>query len=38
MGVGGIDSWGQTPLEKYMLHPQERSFTFSLRPVTNQVQ
>ena len=38
MGVGGIDSWGQTPLEKYMLHPKERSFTFTLRPVTNRVQ
>ena len=37
MGVGGIDSWGQTPLEKYMLHPKERSFTFTLRPVTNRV-
>ena len=37
MGVGGIDSWGQTPLEEYMLHPQERSFTFTLRPVTNRV-
>ena len=38
MGVGGIDSWGQTPLEKYMLHPKERSFTFTLRPVTDRVQ
>lgn len=33
MGVGGIDSWGQLPLEKYRIHPAEREFRFVIRPV-----
>ena len=35
MGVGGIDSWGQWPLEQYRLHPQPRDFHFTLRPIVN---
>lgn len=33
MGVGGIDSWGQTPLDSYMVHPEEYEFVFVLRPI-----
>ncbi len=33
MGVGGIDSWGQKPLDEYMVHPAEYEFGFVLRPV-----
>ena len=35
MGVGGVNSWGKTPLEAYLLHPAEREFSFVLRPVRN---
>lgn len=35
MGVGGINSWGQLPLEKYRIHAAEREFRFMLRPVVN---
>ena len=35
MGVGGIDSWGRRPLEKYRLPACEREFRFVLRPVVN---
>ena len=35
MGLGGIDSWGALPLEKYRLHAQPREFEFILRPVCN---
>ncbi|MFC4471031.1 glycoside hydrolase family 2 TIM barrel-domain containing protein [Streptomyces xiangluensis] len=30
MGVGGIDSWGAAPLEKYLLH-SGRSYTYAYR-------
>ncbi len=33
MGVGGIDSWGQSPLDQYMVHPAEYEFRFVLRPL-----
>lgn len=33
MGVGGIDSWGQKPLEAYTVHPAEYEFVFVLRPL-----
>ena len=35
MGVGGINSWGQRPMEVYRLHPERREFSFVLRPVRN---
>ena len=35
MGVGGINSWGQLPMEKYRLPACEREFRFVLRPVAN---
>ncbi len=35
MGVGGIDSWGRIPLEKYLIPAAGREFTFILRPVNN---
>ncbi len=33
MGVGGIDSWGRLPLDKYMVHPAEYEFNVVIRPV-----
>lgn len=33
MGVGGIDSWGQWPLEEYRVHPDEYEFVVTLRPL-----
>ena len=33
MGVGGTNSWGATPLAKYMIPAQERNFSFWLKPV-----
>ena len=35
MGLGGIDSWGALPLEKYRLHAQPREFSFILQPICN---
>ena len=35
MGVGGINSWGQWPLEQYRIPAAPRSFHFLLRPVNN---
>ena len=35
MGVGGINTWGRLPLEKYRLPAREREFRFVLRPVVN---
>ncbi|MBP5218488.1 MAG: DUF4981 domain-containing protein [Bacteroidales bacterium] len=35
MGVGGINSWGELPLEKYRLHAQPREFEFIFRPLCN---
>jgi beta-galactosidase len=33
MGVGGIDSWGRQPLEKYRIPYADREFRFLIRPV-----
>ena len=33
MGVGGPDSWGQTPFEAYVLPAAERSFSFTVLPL-----
>ena len=33
MGVGGINSWGKEPLEKYRVPARETEFNFVLRPV-----
>ena len=33
MGVGGIDSWGQWPLEKYRLNYKSYSYSFKISPV-----
>ncbi|HEY5509837.1 MAG TPA: glycoside hydrolase family 2 TIM barrel-domain containing protein [Prolixibacteraceae bacterium] len=33
MGVGGIDSWGQWPLEKYRLNYKNYSYSFKISPV-----
>ena len=35
MGVGGINSWGALPMEKYRLPAREREFRFILSPVLN---
>jgi beta-galactosidase len=34
-GVGGNNSWGARPLDKYTLWPQEYSYTFRMRPLDN---
>ena len=33
MGVGGDNSWGAKPLDKYMLYPGEYSYEFTIWPV-----
>ncbi len=35
MGVGGINSWGRRPLEKYRIPATEREFRFVIRPIAN---
>ena len=35
MGVGGVNSWGWTALDPYLLHPVPREFRFVLSPVVN---
>ncbi|MBQ6253281.1 MAG: DUF4981 domain-containing protein [Bacteroidales bacterium] len=35
MGVGGINSWGTWPLERYRLHAKVRDFKFIVRPIVN---
>ena len=35
MGVGGINSWGTIPLEKYRIPAGEREFVFFIRPIGN---
>ena len=35
MGVGGINSWGKEPMEKYRLPAQPREFRFILSPCVN---
>ena len=35
MGVGGINSWGQRPMEKYRIPAREREFRVMLRPMAN---
>jgi beta-galactosidase len=34
MGLGGDDSWGALPLEKYRIKAQPLSYRFRLRPIT----
>lgn len=34
-GVGGIDSWGSTPLNEYTLYPSNYNYTFKISPFTN---
>ena len=34
-GVGGVDSWGAQPLDKYLVHPTSREFRFTLFPLMN---
>ena len=34
-GVGGVDSWGAWPLERYRVHACEREFRFVISPVLN---
>ena len=34
MGVGGIDSWYSWPLQQYRIQAAERTFRFTIRPVT----
>ena len=34
MGVGGDDSWGARPLDKYMLFPKGYVYKFRLRPIS----
>ncbi|MEL6923140.1 MAG: glycoside hydrolase family 2 TIM barrel-domain containing protein, partial [Bacteroidota bacterium] len=33
MGVGGVDSWGALPLEKYRIFPKPMQFSFTLQAV-----
>lgn len=33
MGIGGINSWGALPLEKYRIKPQQYAFSFRLKAV-----
>ena len=35
MGLGCINSWGQWPLEEYLIPAQEYTFCFTLTPVNN---
>ena len=32
MGLGCVNSWGETPRDEYMIHPREYSFTLTLSP------
>ena len=32
MGVGGIDTWGSTPLKEYMLEDMEYTFRLVMAP------
>ena len=34
MGVGGDNSWGAKPLDKYMIYPGEYSYEFTIWPVS----
>jgi beta-galactosidase len=33
MGVGGINSWGAKPLDKYLIYPVDYTFEFIIHPV-----
>jgi beta-galactosidase len=35
MGVGGDNSWGAKPLDKYMIYPGEYAYEFVISPVNN---
>ncbi|MDD6379521.1 MAG: hypothetical protein PUG12_06720, partial [Prevotella sp.] len=32
-GIGGTNSWGAWPLEKYRVHYGSKSFTFNINPL-----
>jgi beta-galactosidase len=38
MGVGGDNSWGARPLDKYVIYPGEYAYSFVIRPVTSRDQ
>ena len=38
MGLGCIDSWGALPLDQYMIHYGDYTFTFVMTPVTHHVE
>lgn len=38
MGVGGDNSWGARPLDKYMLYPKEYSYKLRLRPFSKDLE
>ena len=33
MGVGGEDSWGAQPMDKYQIKPKEYSYQFMIIPI-----
>ena len=33
MGVGGDNSWGYKPLEKYQIQPKNYSYAYSIMPL-----
>jgi beta-galactosidase len=37
MGLGGINSWGAIPLDKYLLHYGDYEFSFMIEPVKHQL-
>lgn len=37
MGLGGVNSWGAMPLQKYLLPYQDYEFSFLLTPVKHQI-
>ncbi len=38
IGLGCVNSWGALPLPQYMLPYGEYSFTFTMQPVSHQIQ
>ena len=33
MGIGGINTWGATPLDAYLIHPGDYNYRFRLTPI-----
>ncbi len=33
MGLGCVDSWGAWPMDKYLIHPADYTFDYTLTPV-----